>query len=596
MKSLLSKLKNLPKNPGIYQYFDKNGRLLYIGKAKVLKNRVKSYFNLTPSISPASNLSPRIYKMITEVANLEYIVVDSEQDALILENSLIKQLKPKYNILLRDDKTYPYIYIDLNQKYPRFEITRRVIKANNIKYFGPFVSGAKDILDSIYEIFPLVQKKSCLREGKKCLFFQIKRCLAPCENLISEEEYKKIVQKATKFILNKQKLTSKLEEKMLEYSQNLLFEEASTIRDRIVKIKNSMQLNTIDLAKLEDFDIFSVLTNNNRAVGVKIFVRDGKVVSSDHHIFKSEYGFDTDELYTTLLLNHYQKELPFIPKEILLAHEFNQHQQIQELIESKHSKKTTIRVPQKGDKKRLTSLALTNAKEILRLNSSKDDNLLYELKELFGLEQIPYTIEGYDNSHMIGSAKVGSLVFWEEKFIKQNYRHYNLTALNEYDQMKEMLSRRLEELEKNPLPNLWVIDGGETLLKLALKLVKQKNIFVDIVAIAKEKRDSKAMRAKGKAKDIIFCKNGEFKLSTEDKRLHFIQNIRDEAHRFAITFFKKQKLKEDKKLSLLNKKGIGEATVKKLIDYFGTFENIKNASLDELEIVIGKKGALKLKE
>ena len=596
MKSLLTKLNNLPTKPGIYQYFDKNGRLLYIGKAKVLKNRVKSYFNFTPTLSPSSNLSPRIHKMITEVENLEYIVVDSEQDALILENSLIKQLKPKYNILLRDDKTYPYIYIDLNQEYPRFEITRRVIKGKNIKYFGPFVSGAKDILDSIHEIFPLVQKKSCLREGKNCLFFQIKRCLAPCENLVSEKEYKKIVDKATKYILNKQKLTSKLEEKMLYYSEELLFEEASTLRDRIVKIKNSMQLNTIDLAKLEDFDIFGVLTQSNKAVGVKIFVRDGKVVSSDHHVFKSEYGFDSDELYKTMLLNHYQNELPFVPKEILLSHDFNQIEQIEKLLETKHNKNITIKIPQKGDKKRLTSLALTNAKEILRLNSTKNDNLLYEIKELFGLEQIPYTVEGYDNSHMLGSAKVGSLVFWEEKFVKQSYRHYNLEAINEYDQMKEMLTRRLEDLEKNPLPNLWVIDGGETLWKLAQKLVKQKKLFVDIVAIAKEKRDSKSMRAKGRAKDIIFSKNGEFKLSTEDKRLHFMQNIRDEAHRFAITFFKKQKLKEDKKLSLLNKKGIGEATVKKLIDYFGTFENIKNASLDELEIVIGKKGALKLKE
>ena len=596
MQSLLTKLKNLPSSAGIYQYFDKNGRLLYIGKAKVLKNRVKSYFSFTPFLSPSSNLSPRIRKMITEVSNLEYIVVENEQDALILENSLIKQLKPKYNILLRDDKTYPYIYIDFNEKFPRFEITRRVIKGKNIKYFGPFVSGAKDILDSIYEIFPLVQKKGSLKNKKRCLFYQIKRCLAPCENLVTTQEYKDIVKKATKLIFNKQKLILKLEKKMFEYSENLLFEEALTLRDRIQKIKNSIQLNTIDLAKLEDFDIFSIYIEPQKAVGVKIFVRDGKVVSSDHYIFKSEFGFDKNELYNTLLLNHYKKELPFIPKEILLLEDFNSSKQIQELLETKYHKKVSLKIPQKGDKKRLTKLALTNAKEILRLNSTKNDNILKEIKELFGLSQTPFSIEGFDNSHMLGSAKVGAMVVWEEKFIKQNYRHYNLTAINEYDQMKQMLSRRLKDLEKNPLPNLWVIDGGETLLKLAIKLVKQKNVFVDIVAIAKEKRDSKAMRAKGRAKDIIFSQNGEFKLSTEDKRLHFIQNIRDESHRFAISFFKKQKLKEDKKLSLLNKKGIGEATLKKLIDYFGTFENIKEASFVELEKVIGKSLALKLKE
>ncbi len=585
---MINKLKNLPNQAGIYQYFDKNGRLLYVGKAKNLKNRVRSYFSFTPTLSPNPKVSSRIFKMLTETVDLDYIVVESEHDALILENSLIKQLKPKYNILLRDDKTYPYIYIDLEEEFPRFEITRRVIKKPHIKYFGPYSSGARDIVESIYELFPLVQRKANIKSQKKCLFYQIKKCLAPCEGLVTSQEYKKIVSTAMNFITDKNSLVKKLEEKMLNFAQDLKFEEASVLRDRINKIQNSMTISSIDLAKLENFDIFAVETESNRACAVKIFVRDGKVISSDHHLFKSEFGFDKDELYKTVMINHYKNSLPFIPKDILVTHECDIKDDIEDFIQKTHNKTVYIKTPQKGEKKRLTNLALTNAKEILRLQSTKSDSILKEIKELFGLSRIPYSAEGYDNSHMMGVARVGSVVYWEDKFVKQNYRHYNLKAKDEYAQMKELLSRRMEDLDKKPLPHLLVIDGGETLLKLALKIVKQKKIFVDIVAIAKEKKDAKAMRAKGKARDIVWTQDGEFKLSPDDKRLHFIQNIRDEAHRFAISFHKKQKLKEDKRLSLLKTKGIGEATVKKLVQYFGTFENIKTAKTEELEKVIGK--------
>jgi len=595
VKDLENKLKNLPSSAGVYQYFDKDGRVLYIGKAKNLKNRVKSYFNFTPTLSPSPKVSPRIYKMLTECKTLEYIVVDSEHDALILENSLIKQLKPKYNILLRDDKTYPYIYIDLSEDFPRFEITRRVIKKPHIKYFGPYSTGARDIVDSLYELFPLVQKKGSLKNKTKCLFFQIKKCLAPCEGLVSKDEYHQIVTKALSYITDTKKLTDKLQEKMNYYASELKFEEAGVLRDRIQKIKNSSVITSIDLAKLESYDIFAVVIEDKKACGVKIFVRDGKVVSSDHHILKSEFGFDKEEVYKTIMIEHYKKELPFIPKEIILADEIKDLEAIKELILKKHNKSVKLITPQKGNKKRLASLAQKNALEILRVQNSKNDAILKEIKELFNLRDIPYSVEGYDNSHMMGVAKVGSVIYWEEKFIKKNYRHYNLKEKDEYGQMKELLSRRLKDLETKPLPDLIVIDGGETLLNLALKIVKQKQIFVDIVAIAKEKRDAKAQRAKGRARDIIWTKDGEFKLPTDDKRLHFIQNIRDEAHRFAISFHKKQKLKEDKALSLLKTKGIGEATIKKLILYFGTFENIKNATFEELQKVVGSAKAKILK-
>ncbi len=593
---LQEKILNLPNEAGVYQYFDENRRLLYIGKAKNLKKRVTSYFKFKPDFEPSAKLEARIHKMITQTKVLEYIIVDSEHDALILENSLIKQLKPKYNILLRDDKTYPYIFIDLNEEFPRFEITRKVIKGKNIKYFGPFSSSANDILKSIYDIFPLVQKKGCLKSKKACLFYEIEKCLAPCEGKIDSITYKKIVTDAIDSIKNSKKLIKVLKVKMQIYSEKLLYEEALKIRDSIQKIEKSNILSSIDLAKLEDFDIFAVGIDEIRAVGVRIFIRDGKVTSSTFSHFKSDNGFDLNELYKVLLLEYYNHTLPYVPKNILIFEDFKERETIQEILQKKFNKKTLINIPKIGELKKLTNLAYKNAGEILRLQRDKNSTkILSELKELFSLDKTPYDIEGYDNSHMMGQASVGAVIKWNEKFIKRGYRHYNLEAKDEYAQMRELLLRRVESFDKNPPPDLLVIDGGETLLKLAMKIVKQSGVFVDIVAIAKEKRDAKAMRAKGKAKDIIYTKDGEFRLSTSDKRLHFIQNIRDESHRFAISFFKKQKLKADKEISLLSKSGVGEATVRKLLQYFETFDNINLATFEEIERVVGTKIARSIK-
>lgn len=594
---LEEKIKNLPDLPGVYQYFDENGKLLYIGKAKSLKKRVKSYFRFTPSLSPSSNLSPRIYKMITQTKNLEYIVVESEHDALILENSLIKQLKPKYNILLRDDKTYPYIYIDLKEEFPRFEITRKVIKGKNIKYFGPFSSAAKEIIDSLYELFPLVQKKGCLREKKACLFYQIKKCKAPCEGKISKKEYREIIKEALKVINDKKKLIQMLKEKMERLALNLLFEEAAEIRDRIEKIENSNPHTSIDIAKKEDIDTIAVEIEQNRACVVRIFIREGKVVSSSHNILKSDTGFNKDEIYKRAFLEYYKKEIPSFVNKILIAQDFEEREEIEKLLEDIFSKKVKIQIPKRGEKKNIIQIALKNAKEILKLEKNQNkDQILNEIKSLLFLENTPYTIEVFDTSHMQGSASVGAMIRWEGEFKKSLYRHYNLNSKNEYDQMKELLTRRVESFEKIPPPDLWIIDGGAGQLNLAVKIIKQNNKNVDIIAIAKEKIDKKAHRAKGKAKDTLYSVNGVLNLSENDKRLQFIQRLRDEAHRFAISFHRKQKLKKDKEISLLKTKGLSEARIKKLLDYFETFENIKKASIEELSKIVPKNVAINIKK
>ena len=596
--NLEEKLKELPNDSGVYQYFDENGHLLYIGKAKVLKNRVKSYFKFTPKLLPADKLSPRIYKMISETTFVEWIVVPNEHDALILENSLIKQLKPKYNVLLRDDKTYPYIYVDLNEDFPRLEITRKIEKGKNIKYFGPYSSGAKDMLDSIYEIVPLVQKKSCIKGKSACLFYQIGKCKAPCEQKITKEEYKKLLDEALSYIYNKSKLLSKLKEKMKIYSDDFRFEDALNLRDRVKTIEKSEIKTGIDLATNEDLDIFAIKSASKKAVIVRMFIRDGKLASSNYDFIKinDDLEFDLNEAYKRAIVNYYSNELPIIPKEIIVADEILDLDDIEEFLYKRFNKKIKVINPKIDKKASIVKIALNNCDELLRIEASKNQTTIYEeLKELFCLQTTPSLIESFDNSHLMGQATVGAMIVWNENlgsFDKKAFRHYNLESKDEYSQMREMLIRRVESFSKNPAPDLWIIDGGETLLKLAFDIVQSIGVNLDIIAISKQKVDAKAYRAKGNAKDIVhFRKNGEYKslnLLTSDKRLQFVQRQRDEAHRFAISFHKKQKRKEDKEISFLQISGIGEAKIKKLLLYFGEFEKIKSASLEELKAVLNE--------
>jgi len=591
--TLKQTIQQLPDSAGIYQYFDKNGHLLYIGKAKNLKNRVKSYFNFTPELKANSNLSLRITKMINQTESMNYIVVNSEHDALILENSLIKQLNPKYNILLRDDKTYPYIYIDNAQKYPRFEITRKIIKASDIKYFGPYSVGARDILDSVYELCKLVQKKGSLSSKKLCLYHQIDKCLGPCELPVSKERYQKELDLASELIQNKKLLVGKLQEKMSFYAENLRFEEAGELRDRIEKITRSEIKSGIDFATKENYDIFVLQNSQTRAVVVRIFMRDGKIISSTHDYIQLNEGYDENELYQRVLLDFYSKEKPPITAPILVASEFESLKIIEQHLSTVFEKKASIKVPKQGNKKQLIELAVLNAKELLKKDKNSNDiKLLNEIKELLSLERIPKRVETFDNSHMAGEATVGAMVVYENgSFDKKSYRTYHLEAKDEYAQMRETLTRRVDSFSKNSPPDLWIIDGGATLLKLALEIVTSAGVFIDIIAISKEKIDAKAHRAKGKANDIIHTKEDIFRLKNSDKRLQWTQNLRDEAHRSAITFHKKTKLKLDKESKLLTLHGISEAKIKKLLNHFGTFEALKSLDIEEISSVLNTKDA-----
>ncbi len=591
--TLEEKLQNLPNDAGVYQYFDRNNRLLYIGKAKNLKNRIKSYFQFTPVLAPSSQLSYRISKMISEVANLEYIIVPNENDALILENSLIKQLKPKFNILLRDDKTYPYIYIDTTEDFPRLEITRKVLKGKGIKYFGPFSTGARDMLDSIYEILPLVQKKSCIKSGKACLFYQIQKCLAPCEAKITKEEYQEIIEKALYYIYNKGKLIEDITKKMEKLSEDFRFEEAMVLRDRIKTIEKSELKSTLDFANFDNLDLFSIAFGESRGVIVQMFIRDGKLISSSHNYISITEITELEDIYKTAIVNYYANEIPTIPSEIILPIELENSEELENFISSRFGKKIAINLPKIGKKKDLLLMAEKNCDELLKLDRTviKDD-IYTHLKNLFHLYKMSYRFECFDNSHIMGQATVGSMVVWDNNaFIRDDYRLYNLHERDEYGQMKEMLSRRAEKFRENPAPDVWIIDGGKTLVNLAYDILMSVGVSIDVIGIAKEKIDAKANRAKGGARDILYTKEEVFRLEPSDKRLQFIQRLRDEVHRTAIGFHKKQKRKEDKQISLLSIKGIGEAKVQKLLSYFGTFEAIKEANQTQLQEVLNEKDA-----
>ncbi|WP_103624429.1 excinuclease ABC subunit UvrC [Campylobacter concisus] len=595
---LIDEIRTLPNEPGVYQYFDAQNRLLYVGKAKILKNRVKSYFKFTPSLAPAEKLSPRISKMISEAVHLEYIVTPSEADALILENSFIKQLKPKYNILLRDDKTYPYIFINLNDDFPRFEITRKVVKGSNIRYFGPYFSGASELLEALYLNFNLVQKKSCIKGKKACLFYQLKRCYAPCEGKISKENYAKIVNEAIAALQNPNLLITRLEELMLNYAKAEDYEQAAATRDKIQTLKNMQTKVEVDLAKLEDFEAYSVACVHDMICAVRFSVQSGKItgVKTDITQAKNAQKDEINEAYKQAILKSFIAGQPIISTKIFVHESFEDSELVEEILNERFGRKFSITCPKIGDKRKICEIATKNAEvSIEKYLKTHDNVLLNEIKEYFDLAHTPYVVEAYDNSHLFGEASVGAMVRYEHgEWAKQNYRHMHLNSKNDYDQMKESLTARALRFDKLSPPDLWVIDGGEVLLNLACEILASSGANVDVIAISKEKIDAKAHRAKGEAKDKIYTKNGSFSLSTSDKKLQFFQKMRDESHRFVISFHRKTRQKNDMQRSILKQAGVSEGSIAKLISFYGSFDKISEANLEEVAKITNKSVAEKL--
>ncbi|MBE2986430.1 excinuclease ABC subunit UvrC [Campylobacter sp. RM13119] len=596
---LIDEIKTLPNEPGVYQYFDSANRLLYVGKAKILKNRVRSYFSFSNGLLPSPKVSPRIHKMLSETVHLEYIVTSSEADALILENSFIKQLKPKYNILLRDDKTYPYIFINLNDDFPRFEITRKIVKGSNIRYFGPYFSGARELLDAIYLNFALVQKKSCLKSKKACLFYQLGRCKAPCEAKISASDYALIVKEAMHALQNPNLLIERLSKVMLSYAQTQNYEQAAAVRDQIETLKNMQIKVEVDLAKLEDFEAYAVVASHSLLCAIRFSVQNGKINGVKTSIANAKDSDEStiNEAYKHIILESFAPDQPFISTKIYTLDEFEDAALVEKILNERHStRKFSIQTPKIGEKRKICEIAAKNAHiSIEKYLKTTQSELLEEIANYFELSTTPYVIEAFDNSHLFGEATVGAMVRYENgEWTKQNYRHMHLSAKNDYDQMKESLSARALRFDKLSPPDLWVLDGGEAILNLACEILASSGTNIDVIAISKEKVDAKAYRAKGSAKDKIYTLKGKFSLGTDDKKLQFFQKLRDESHRFVINFHRKTKQKQDMQNSKLAQAGISAGQIVKLLNFYGSFDKIYTANLDEIANVTNKSVARKI--
>lgn len=587
-------LKLLPDNSGVYRFYDSNSRLLYVGKAKNLKNRVKSYFKFTPEFGAANDVSVRIAKMLFEAKTIEWTITTCEADALILENSLIKQLHPKYNILLRDDKTYPYIVVDYNEKFPRLEITRKTIDGGRKKYYGPFVGSARELLNVIYEKYQLVQKRSCAKGKKACLFYQIERCLAPCQYEVDEIAYKKILDDAVNAIFEKKPLLDFLENKMQNLALNERYEEAAEARDAFFAIKNMSVQSGIDLAKNSMFDAIAIVNENENGVIVRAFIRNGKVTSISHSFIKHFDEQNLDEAYRASIIDFYREDLNSLTKEIVVANEFDGMDSLASLISERFTHKVSIASPKIGEKKSIIEFLKLNGAEVLRKTNEKAD-ITKRIKSLFELDFTPSRIEVFDASHLGGKNPVAAMVVWDgSDFDRANYRTYHVEGADEYSQMRETLTRRALDFENNPPPDLWLIDGGEAQRKLAQDIIDSSGAFVSVASIAKAKSSGRANRAKGMVADRIFYKNGEIKLPSTDARLQFLQRLRDESHRFVLNFQRKTRNKENKQISLMKEAGVSVGVVQKLIAALGSFEAIKEAKEDVLISIVGQKATNKI--
>lgn len=598
-EKLALKISMLPEDPGVYVMLDADGNVIYVGKAKVLKNRVKQYFY--------SNKKPeKVAAMVSNIADFYYIITTSEIDALSLENNLIKKYKPHYNILLKDDKTYPYIKVNLKDKFPAFSVTRK-IRRDGAKYFGPFMGGvnAKDTLEIINTAFIV---RTCDvkidpdKPRKECLEYHIGRCLAPCAGLVDEKTYAERVRGAVDFLSGADEDVEKLlTEKMTKFAGLEEFELALSYRNKLKMLEKIKLKRITALNKFVDMDIIGVADNGLYAAVNALFVRGGRMQGGKS--FSLEDASDGDgERIRGFITGYYTKGAE-IPDEILVCSEIEDAAAVEEYLKTTYGKSVRISVPQKGVKKQLVDMAKKNAEDYLEKEIDKikhKDDMTVEacrrLKEILSLKRYPRRMECYDISHISGVDKVGSMVvFVDGEPDKDSYRRFRIKTVegnNDFACLKEVLKRRLDKLksdekDKFPRPDLIIIDGGKGQLSSVKAVFDEEGCDIDLISLAKREEEI-----------FTIYSNEPIVLSHRDYCLKTLQRIRDEAHRFAITYHRQTHVRRNLASELKEIDGIGDKKRKALVDKFGGIENIKRASEDELAETegIGKALAKTIKE
>lgn len=569
MSTKVKSPENLPKKPGVYIMRDANDEIIYIGKAKNLINRVRSYFREKLD-------RPKTQILMSHFDSLEYIVTNSEKEALILEATLIKKHRPRYNVQLKDDKRYPYVKIT-NEKYPRLIITRNITK-NGI-YYGPFtdVTSVKKTVKFLKSLFKI---RTCRNMDGPCLNSQIDLCYAPCSGEISKEEYDEIINKIDLFFQGKYSVIVKnLKKEMAEAAENEQFEKAAVLRDQITSIEEIMEKQFVDLVDDDlDQDVIAIAPNDNEVVVIIMPIRNGKIVGRDDFLMSgSQYESNSEILFA--FIQQYYGFNRHIPKQILLNEPIDDTELLEEWLSDLRGNKVYIKVPMKGVKLRLVNMAQKNA-EIIKHQKKAMENSLIELKKYLKLDKLPRIIEGYDISNISGKFAVGSKVsFKDAKPNKMKYKRFKIETPgpNDFAMMKELLTRRLKMIDTDEEPDLIVIDGGKGQLGMACEVLDELNLaHIPIIGLAKEFEEIYIPNSK---RPIIIPKN--------NKALHLLQQVRDESHRFAITYHRKLRSDNISESSLDDIPGIGKKRKINILKEFGTIDNVKNASVEELAKIKG---------
>ena len=592
-------LKNLPSKPGVYLMKNSLGEVIYVGKAKILKNRVKSYFQ------NSKNHSEKVRVMVKHIAEFEYIVTDSEMEALILECNLIKKYSPRYNILLKDDKFYPFIKITINDDFPRVFVTRNYSKDGS-RYFGPYTNGTAvyETINLINKIFPLRTCKLLIKEGgekvRPCLNYHIKKCFGPCGGYINKEEYGKMIKDVIDILSGRDNTVLKvLQSEMEEASLNLEFEKAADLRDKIIAIKAIVEKQKIFKTMDGDEDFINIYRDEKDSCIQIFFSRDGKIIGREHFIFENTAEDSIEEILEEFTTSFYGGTAK-VPRTIYVP-ELSNIELVEEYLTIKRGAKVWIKVPQKGQKREMLDMVKNNAQ--ITLEKFKDKYLmdkeinkiaLEELQELLDLEIWPSRIEAYDISNIQGVDSVGSMIVFEEGRSKNSdYRRFRIKTVkgaNDYDSMREILTRRfshgLEEVKAiqesklqfsagkfSNFPDIIMMDGGKGQINIALEVLRELNISIPVCGLVKD--DKHATRG-------IIYNNEELIINRSSNLMQLIRRIQDEVHRFAITYHRSLRDKRTLHSILDDIPNVGEKRRRALLMKFGSVDNIKSATLDQL--------------
>ena len=586
--SLQTKLKNLPNEPGVYIMYDADGNILYVGKAKILKNRVRQYFHAS------TNKTEKVLAMLSHVADFRYIITASEADALSLENTLIKKHTPPYNILLKDDKQYPYIKVDLHSDFPKFVSTRKLSK-DRCKYFGPLTQGgSKAFLDILSTVFPTItcnyNFKKLPKNFRPCLNYHIGKCCAPCVGKISKQDYRKIVDGAVRFLEGDDDTVKQvLREKMMQASDKMQYEQALTYKRYLQLIEKLNSQQIVVLPKFVNYDMFAVASNGKNCVVNHTMIRGGKVVFSNN-IAVSDAGLDEAQTLSSFLAEYC--DMVQLSKEWYTNLPLPDAEELQQLVERKTSQRVKILCPKRQEKKKLVDMAYRNAVEYLTKSQTAIDKkfnttqgAVLQLKQLLNLKQMPTRVECYDISNVQGVDKVASMVvFTNGQKDASQYRRFKIKTVegaNDFASMKEVLVRRFERMKADDgvfgkTPDLIVVDGGLGQLQYARQAMEECGVEVQIVSLAKRE-------------ELVYTLQSDrpVYLPRNSYALNLLINVRDESHRFAITYFRKLHNKNSIKSVLQDVDGIGEKRRVEMHRKFRSMDNLKNATVEEIASVKG---------